>query len=83
MNCSPPGSSIHGILQARILEWVPFPSSGDLPKARIKLEDPSLAGGFLTSEQPGNLVGIMGDLKKNIALSFLSFGKYLCSFSLP
>ena len=22
MNCSPPGSSIHGILQARILEWV-------------------------------------------------------------
>ena len=22
MNCSPPGSSVHGILQARILEWV-------------------------------------------------------------
>ena len=27
MNCSPPGSSIHGILQARILEWVARPSS--------------------------------------------------------
>ena len=26
MNCSPPGSSVHGILQARILEWLPFPS---------------------------------------------------------
>ena len=27
MDCSPPGSSVHGILQARILEWVaiPFP----------------------------------------------------------
>ena len=26
MDCSPPGSSVHGIAQARILEWVPFPS---------------------------------------------------------
>ena len=25
MDCSPSGSSVHGILQARILEWVPFP----------------------------------------------------------
>ena len=28
MNCSPPGSSVHGILQARILEWVAIPLSG-------------------------------------------------------
>ena len=28
MDCSPPGSSVHGILQARILEWVAMPSSG-------------------------------------------------------
>ena len=28
MNCSPPGSSVHGILQARILEWVVMPSRG-------------------------------------------------------
>ena len=27
MDCSPPGSSVHGILQARILEWVFMPSS--------------------------------------------------------
>ena len=27
MDCSPPGSSVPGILQARILEWVPMPSS--------------------------------------------------------
>ena len=26
MDCSPPGSFVHGILQARILEWVAFPS---------------------------------------------------------
>ena len=27
LDCSPPGSSVHGILQARILEWVTMPSS--------------------------------------------------------
>ena len=27
MDCSPPGSSVHGILQARILEWVSLSSS--------------------------------------------------------
>ena len=27
MDCSPPGSSVHGILQARVLEWVAMPSS--------------------------------------------------------
>ena len=27
MECSPPGSSVHGILQARIMEWVPIPFS--------------------------------------------------------
>ena len=31
MDCSLPGSSVHGISQAKILEWVAFPSPGDLP----------------------------------------------------
>ena len=31
MDCSPPGSSVHETLQARTLEWVPFPSPRDLP----------------------------------------------------
>ena len=30
MYCSPPGSSVHGILQAIILEWVATPSSRDI-----------------------------------------------------
>ena len=37
MDFSLPGSSVHGILQARILEWKPLPSPGDLPDPRIKL----------------------------------------------
>ena len=36
MDRSLPGSSLHGILQARILEWVAMPSSRDLPDSGIK-----------------------------------------------
>ena len=49
MDCSLPGSSVHGILQAGILEWVAFPSPGDLPNPGIELESlasPALAGEF-------------------------------------
>ena len=52
MNCSPPGSSVHGILQARILEWVAIPSSGDLPDPGIKPRSPTLQADSLPSEPP-------------------------------
>ena len=44
MDCSPPGSSVHGILQARIPEWVaiPFSSLGDLPDPGIEPRSPAL-----------------------------------------
>ena len=37
MDCNPPGSSVHRILQARILEWVAFPSPGDILKPGTEL----------------------------------------------
>ena len=40
MDCSPPGSSVHGILQARLLEWVTLPCSRDLPDPGIEPEYP-------------------------------------------
>ena len=52
MDCSPPGSSVHGILQARILEWVAMPSSKDLPDPGVEPESlmsPALAGTFLNT----------------------------------
>ena len=49
MDCSPPGSSVHGIIQARILEWIALPPPGDLSDPGIKPEYPSLAGGFFTT----------------------------------
>ena len=46
-----PGSSAHGILQARILEGVSisFPSPGDLPNPGMEPASPALAGGFFTT----------------------------------
>ena len=49
---NPPGSSVLGIFQARILEWVAISSSGDLPNPGIKPaspESPALGGGFFTN----------------------------------
>ena len=40
MDCSPPGSSVHGVVQARILEWVALPFSGDLPDPGIEPTSP-------------------------------------------
>ena len=56
MDCSLPGSSVHGILQAGILEWIAISSSGDLPHPEIEPtspESPPLAGEFFTTDSPG------------------------------
>ena len=57
MNYSQSGFSVHGILQARILEWVAIPSPGDLTDPRIKSASPVLVGGFFTTEPPGKPTG--------------------------
>ena len=49
VDSSQPGSSVHGISQARILEWVVISFSRDLPNPGIEpasLESPALEGGF-------------------------------------
>ena len=57
MDCSTPGSSVNGILQARILGGgLPFSLPQDLPDPGIKLASPvspALAGVFFTTEPPG------------------------------
>ena len=42
--------TVHGILQARILEWKPFPSPGDFPKTEIELRSPTLQVDSLPAE---------------------------------
>ena len=53
MDYSPPGSSVHGPFQVRILEGLPFPTPGDLPNPRIEPISPALTGRFFTTEPPG------------------------------
>ena len=50
MDHIPPGSSVHEILQAKILEWVVIPSPEDLPDLGIKPGSPALQVVFLPSE---------------------------------
>ena len=57
MDCSPPGSSVHGISQARILEWVAISFSGDLPDSGIKPQSPALQAVSLPCELPGKHKG--------------------------
>ena len=52
MDCSQPGSSVHGILQARILERVAILFSRDLPDPEIKPGSPALQADSLLSEPP-------------------------------
>ena len=53
MDCSPPGSSVHGTVQVRILELAAIPFSQDLSNPGIEPESPALQAGSLPSEPPG------------------------------
>jgi len=52
MDCSPPGTSVHGILQARTLEWVAIFSSRESSRPRDQNCIFCIAGGFFTTEPP-------------------------------
>ena len=64
MDCGPPGSSVRGILQARILEGLPCPPPGDLPNPGICAKSPTLQADSLPSEPP--------EKPKNTGVSSLS-----------
>ena len=53
MDCSPPGSCVHGILQARILEWVAISSSRASSPPGDQTHVSCLAGEVFTTEPPG------------------------------
>ena len=53
MACSPPGSPVHGILQASLLECVALPSPGNLPDPGMEPGSPALQVDSLPSERPG------------------------------
>ena len=53
MDCSPPGSSVHGISQQEYWSGLPFLSPGDLPQTEIKPGSPVLQVDSLPTEPPG------------------------------
>ena len=53
MDCSPPGSSVHGVLQTTRLEWVAISYSRGSSHPGITPTSPALAGSFFTTEPPG------------------------------
>ena len=53
MDCRPPGSSVNGILQARILEWVAIPFSRGSSQPRDQTQVSHFEGDSLPSEPPG------------------------------
>ena len=48
MDCSPPGSSVRGMLQARVLEWVAFPFSRGSSQPRDRTQVSRITGRFFT-----------------------------------
>ena len=64
MDNSPPGSSVHGIIQARILEWVAIYFSSVLPNPGIEPWSPALQADSLLSE-PGSYGNCMFKFFRN------------------
>ena len=74
MDCSPPGSSIHGILQARILEWVAIPSLGDFPDPGMEHSSPALQGDSLPSEPLGKPIVVKDKASLCLLLHYFMTG---------
>ena len=66
MYCSPPGSSVHGILQARILGWVAISSCRGSSQPGIEPRSPTLQTESLPTEPPGKTHG--GEVPRNYQL---------------
>ena len=67
MDCSPPGSSVYGILRQEYWSGLPFPSSGDLPNPGIKPRSPAWQTDSWLSEPPGKPRGkVDADIKATV-----------------
>ena len=84
MDCSPPNSSVHGILQARILEWVVIPFSRESSQPRDRTQVSSIAGRFFTiwaTREAQSLLTCM--LSCSVQPYGLQPAKLLCPWDFP
>ena len=82
MDCSPPGFSVPGIFQARILEWVAisYSRASSWPRDQtVPLASPALAGGIFATVPPGSLIkSVLGGYSRREGVLFLI--KLCCRF---
>ena len=83
MDYSPPGSSVRGILQARVLEWVAFPSPVDLLDAGIKPRSFALSWILYPLSHGGSPTHIVDPQKMATFLSLISPTGWLNCLVLP
>ena len=89
MDCDPPGSSVHGILQAWILEWVaiPFSRGSSQPRDRTRVSHMAAASKSLPFESPGKPMGSQrvghdwGDLAQHLHPLSTNRGVSVCSYT--
>ena len=86
MGCRLPGSSVHGILQARILEWVVISFPGDLPHPGIEPRSPALQVDSLPTEPQGKSkntgVGSLSLLQQIFLIQKSNWGLLHCRWTL-
>ena len=75
MDCNPPGSSVHEILQARILEWVDMPFSRVSSRPRDRMH--TLAGMFFTTSATWEDICQKKMFRQSCKLMYLKFGLVL------
>ena len=73
MDCSPPGSSVHGILQARVLEWVAISFSRGSSQPRDQTGSSALQADSLPTELLGKPLHYEGRDKNLHNLETISF----------
>ena len=76
MDYTLPGSSVHGISQAKILEWAAISYSSDLPNSGMEpaaLQVSCMAGRFFTTEPPGKSSFKVKETKTNVSQALVCF----------
>ena len=82
MDCSPPGSSVHGILQARMLEWVAAPFSRGSSQPRGQTWIFCIAGRFFTICATKRAKLLLFRKKKNLCIYLAVSGLSCCVLGL-
>jgi len=81
MDCSPPGSSVHGLLQEEYWSGLPFLSPGDLPVPGIKPSSPALQADSLPLVPQGKMLerdkSRVSHLLNALLLYYISFHRFI------